>query len=268
VSTSYSGGANYHALLKNERAVDPVAGVARVALAHRTPPQECPTYFTALNGALEREPPPFGTEAYAQLYRDASADGQWLAISLMTNAEREGDGATRLWSLAACCPEPDERQLLKRHAVDESHHAVAYLALLDRCFPDAVEPEFHEQLRGLSPHYAMSHDLVAVEGSPYAHEPSIDDYVQMNIAEIRTTIHHTMQREALALHCPPDNAAGITKILDSILRDELNHVGYTAELIERKAAGMDPDVFQSLFTKRLQDFSRITREELGALVFD
>jgi hypothetical protein len=114
----------------------------------------------------------------------------------------------------------------------------------------------------------MEQDVRAVDESPYARTPSIDDYVQMNIAEIRTTIHHTMQREALARHCPPDNVPGVTKILDAILRDELNHVGYTAELIERKAVDASPSAFQALFSKRLQDFSQITREELGVLTFD
>jgi hypothetical protein len=85
-------------------------------------------------------------------------------ISLMTNAQREGDGATRLWTLSACASDMQEKALLKRHAVDESNHAMWYLALLDLVFPGSVEETFHAELRTLSPAYSMSRDVFVVEG--------------------------------------------------------------------------------------------------------
>jgi len=259
---------NTYALLTAKQPVDRILAAATAALEQNTPRVECPRYFATLNKALQEEPPPFGKQRYADIYHGASAHGQWLAMSLMVNAEREGDGATRLWSLAACSVDDEERQLLKRHAVDESGHALAYLALLDLCFPGAVSPSFRLELDQLSPHYTLKQRLFAVEGSPYARTPSVDDYMQMNIAEIRTTIHHLMQRSALAAHCPAKNAPQATRILDSLLRDELSHVAYTAVLIDRKARGAEPDAFQAQFCKRLRDFNRITREELGQLIFD
>ncbi len=258
-----------HALLSTEPSVDRVAAVARVALSQRDSPTECPIYFNALDRALNEDPPPFGTAEYSDIYRAVSVSGQWLAMSLMTNAEREGDGATRLWSLAACSDDDRHEQLLlKRHACDESSHALAYLALLDLCFPNAVEADFRAELNQLSPHFAMTQELYAVEGSPYAHKPSVDDYMQMNIAEIRTTIHHLMQRTALAAHCPSENKARVSKILDSLLRDELSHVAYTAELIEQKAADAEVERIEALFCKRMRDFNHITSEELGQRIFE
>lgn len=259
---------NVNALLNAEPSVERVAVVARVALSERDPQADCPQYLAALDKALNEEPPPFGTKEYTNTYRAASASGQWLAKSLITNAEREGDGATRLWSLAACSDNEEEKQLLKRHACDESSHALAYLALLDLSFPGAVDSTFRSELNQLSPHFSMSQDPYPIEGSPYARKPSVDDYMQMNIAEIRTTIHHLMQRQALAEHCPPENMPRATKVLDSLLRDELSHVAYTAVLIEAKAGAADPNEFQTLFRTRLRDFNNITKEELGERVFD
>jgi hypothetical protein len=250
-----------HTILSAERSLDRPAAVARLALSGRKPPVECPNYLAALEKALWEEYPPFGTELYADLYRDASASGQWLAMSLMTNAQREGDGSKRLWSLAACSDNDEEQQLLKRHACDESSHALAYLALLDLSFPGAVEPTFRAELNQLSPHFSMGQELFTVEGSPYARKPTVDDYMQMNIAEIRTTIHHLMQRTALAAHCPAENLGRTTKILNSLLRDELSHVAYTAVLIERKANGAGPEKLQAMFRKTFRDFNRITSEE-------
>src|SRR5215218_7455378 len=86
-------------LLSTEATNGRVALAARVALAQCAPDTPCPRYFSALEDALENEPPPFDTATYADIYADASTSWQWLAISLMTNAEREGDGAKRLWSL-------------------------------------------------------------------------------------------------------------------------------------------------------------------------
>lgn len=259
---------NVEVLLSAAPSVELVAAVARVALSQHDEQPECPKYLAALDKALGEEPPPYGTAEYSNTYRAASANGQWLAMSLMTNAEREGDGAKRLWSLAACSDDEKERQLLKRHACDESSHALAYLALLDLSFPGAVDATFRAELNQLSPHFSMSQEPYPIDGSPYARKPSVDDYMQMNIAEIRTTIHHLMQRQALAEHCPPENMPRAKKVLDSLLRDELSHVAYTAVLIEARANAADPEKFQDLFCKRLRDFNDITKEEFGERVFD
>ena len=262
-------GLDVYEQLSAARPTDRVLAVARAALGQHGAGVDCPVYMAAIESALDEEPPPFGTDAYADIYHTASSDGQWMAVSLMTNAEREGDGATRLWSLAACSSDSRERQLLKRHAVDESRHALAYLALLDLCFPAAVTPSFREELNRLSPGYAMRQKLLAVEGSPYAKAPTIDDFLQMNIAEIRTAIHHLMQRPALAAHCPPESRSRTTMIQQALLRDELNHVAYTAVRIEQLTQSATPREIDRLFAKRFRDFNRITSEELGdKLMFD
>lgn len=245
-----------------------VALAARVALARTDPPLECPIYCDALDRALADEPPPFDTQHYADIYREASADARWMAVSLITNAEREGDGAKRLWSLAACADDGPEKPLLKTHAIDESRHALYYLAILDLTFPEIVDPAFRVELNQLSPGFSPHRPLVPVEGSPYAKKPSLDDFLQMNIAEIRTTIHHIMQRPAIAQHCSESSRKRITSIQDALLRDELRHVAYTADLIERRARRLDAGEVANLFRKRFRDFNRITTEELGATVFD
>ena len=266
---SGSGGRmDVDALLSTEASRGRVALAARVALSHCSPGVECSLYFEALDRALEDEPPPFDTAAYADIYLNASTNWRWMAVSLITNAEREGDGAKRLWSLAACSEDLDVQRLLKQHAVDESRHALLYLALLDLTFPDSVDPSFRMDLNQLSPHYSLNQALVPVEGSPYAKKPSIDDFLQMNIAEIRTAIHHIMQRPAIANHCSADQRRRIASIQDSLLRDELKHVSYTAVLIERIASRLPMEYVSNLFRRRFRDFNQITIDELGEGVFD
>ena len=240
-----------------------VTVAARVALSQFYPNGEYPLYLAALDKALKEEPPPFDTKVYADIYREVSEDAHWLAVSLITNAEREGDGSKRLWSLAACADNVEHQQLLKSHAVDESGHALLYLLLLDLTFPGVAEPAFRLELEKVSPRYSLGQKLFAVEGSPYAKNPTIDDFLQMNIAEIRTTIHHLMQRSAIVKHCPQENLSRIATIQDSLLRDELKHVAYTAVLLERMGSEIDFNQVSDLFIQRFRDFNQITREDLG-----
>jgi rubrerythrin len=256
------------ALIDAELSVDQIAEIARVALAERSPRTSFPKYMGALESALRTSPPPFGQPDYKDVFRSIASNPGWMARSLIVNAEREGDGATRLWSMASYAPNDNEKQLLKRHAIDESGHSLGYLRLLDIVFPGSVTPEFREELNQLSPHYTVNQEPYPVEGSPYARVPSIDDYIQMNIAEIRTTIHHIMQREALAKYCAPENVKRMRATLDMLMRDELSHVAYTAELIEDKADEKGEDHLVRQFDKRMNDFNTITRKELGEKVFD
>jgi len=256
------------ALIDADLTVDQVAEIAKVALAERSPGNSFPNYMHALESALRTSPPPFGAPEYRQVFRSVASDGEWMAQSLIVNSEREGDGATRLWSMAAFAPNEHEKQLLKRHAIDESGHSLGYLRLLDLVFPGAVTPKFRKELDQLSPHYALGQEPAPVEGSPYARVPSLDDYIQMNIAEIRTTIHHIMQREALAEYCPEENVRRMRATLDMLMRDELSHVAYTAELIEAKSSEVGLEQLVHMFDRRLGDFNEITRAELGENVFD
>ncbi|WP_193098606.1 hypothetical protein [Burkholderia sp. Z1] len=255
------------ALLDADETSERIYIAARVALSQSGLDDRCPTYLSALEAALEDDPP-YGTRAYAAAYRGASQNKQWLATSLITNAEREGDGATRLWSMAACAEDAEEQQLLKRHAVDESGHALFYLKLLDLTFPGAVSPAFRNELRQLSPGYSMAQPLFVVEGSLYGRPPTVDDFIQMNIAEIRTTIHHLLQRDALSTHCPPTTLPQVVKLLDTLLRDELSHVAYTGMLIEQRATHIAVGKIRDLFRKRFHDFNEITMHELDKKVFD
>lgn len=256
-------------LLDTQPSIAQIEAIVNFSLIHQGGELDCPLYTSCLHEAIRDHPPPYGTEEYAAIYRSLSQEPRWMAVSLITNAEREGDGAKRLWSLAACSSRPDEKMLLKQHACDESRHAKIYLRLLDLSFPGAVSNEFRRDLQQLSPDYSMDKELLAVPGSPYAKEPAVDDYIQMNIAEIRTTIHHILLRRALALHCDENELPSLRKLLSSLLRDELNHVAYTARLIELRAReDMSPAKLAPLFLKRVRDFNTITTEELGGNVFD
>ena len=132
-----------------------------------------------------------------------------MAMSLIQNAQGEGEGSGHLWDLAACTPDARVAAQVKAHAIDESRHAKAYVAMLDLTFPGVVDNEFHAQLASLSPGYTQRSPLEPHEGSPYASAITLDDLIQMNIAEIRTLVHHILQRPMLLGILRPRAAASL-----------------------------------------------------------
>lgn len=227
-----------------------------------------PIYCEALRLAVSEVDPIFGRRAYGEVYRDAAVRSDWMAVSLITNAEREADGATRLWDLSSSTPAQHLALQIKRHAIDEAMHSRAYLRVLDVVFPGAVEPGLRRALSGISPPYSWKETATARPESPFSHAITLDDLIQMNIAEIRTRIHHLLQRPILELHCSEAGRPMLTKILGRLLSDETAHVGYTARLIERFSKSHGKDCVVELFRKRLRDFDEVTHDELGHKDFE
>ena len=227
-----------------------------------------PNYHSALRDACEECPPPFGEKYYGEIYRGVAGYAEWLASSLVVNAASEGDGSTRLWELASFTPDRNISNQIKQHSIDEARHSRWYIAILDLTFPGSTDKKFHEQLETLSPGYTMTSPPSTNKSSPYAHPITVDDLIQMNIAEIRTCVHHLLQRPMLLVHCPPRRHPKLLRLLDSLLADEIKHISYTANLIEDFAARGNSRPVNDLMKTRVNDFNEITRNELGRNVFE
>ena len=255
-------------LIGSGLAGESIPALVRTAMAEHHPNGTFDNYYAAVDAASATVKPVFDTTDYFDFYRNLAENGSWFALSLLKAAEREGEGATRLWSLSACSDDEREAELIKRHAIDESGHSVAYLSLLDHVFPDAVDSDFRTELKALSPYYKMSDTPEKGANPDYAHNPTVDDYIQMNIAEIRTTIHHLLQREAIDKYCPEESRSRVEHILDKLLRDELAHVAYTGVLIEEKVQELGAEKVNRMYERRLRDFHDITQEEVQRREFD
>ncbi len=222
-----------------------------------------PVYRRALVSACNANPPPFGRKSYGDLYRKSAVDPDWVALSLATAAYSEGDGAKHLWDMAACTPDADIASQMQQHAIDESRHSRGYVTLLGLVFPEAADDELRTQLQQLSPGYTKATPLVSTKGSPYAYAATVDELIQMNIAEIRTRIYHLLQRPVLLAYCKADRRARVRRILDSLLTDETRHIAYTARLIERAAQKSGIGQVVELMHERVRDFNEITEEEVA-----
>jgi rubrerythrin len=231
---------------------------------------ELQTYESSLISSCDAVRPVFGTRDYGEIYRSAAIDPGWMAVSLITNADAEGDGAKRLRDIACSTTREEFAAEIRQHALDEARHSKWYLSILDLVFPDTPDEELRTLLSTVSPNLTEPEQFVADQQSPFAHEVTLDDLVQMNIAEIRTRIHHMLQRQMLLAHCDKDVREPVTKILDRLLLDETRHIAYTARLIERLAwegQSKGSCCARGLMHERLRDFNIITEGEINAASF-
>jgi hypothetical protein len=197
---------------------------------------------------------------YGERYRSFAIDPTWIANSLIANAAKEGEGSAKLWNLSSRTPDSDIAELIRLHAIDESHHARYYILLLKLSFPEAVDKLSFSALKKLSPGYSRhSYPTPSISS---AMEVVWDEIVQMNIGEIRTLVHQLLLKPVLSLHCLPQHLRRLTRILDRLREDEVGHIRYTANLINRAASTM-PSFIGNIMKTRMSEFNDITLTEIG-----
>ena len=217
-----------------------------------------PRYWAALATACDVVEPPFGLAGYGELFRREAMDLEWLAQLLILNARKEATGSRQLWDFAGRIADADCREQVRVHAVDESRHASFYISLLQLCFPERFSAAEIEEFHHISPGYRTT-DVVEL-ASPSDDELVLDELIQMNIGEIRTLINQLLMRPVLSIICPEPNRARLLRLFDSLSADEVRHIAYTCNLIEARG---EPGRVRELFHLRLDEFSDITRRELG-----
>lgn len=224
-----------------------------------------PQYEAALRAACEAFPPPFGEAWYGDKYRKYASDPNWLASSLIANAEKEGEGSRKLWALAGRTPDPEISEAIRLHAIDESRHALLYVAMCELVFPGALEGELKSHAESLSPRYSSRDFPEPCTKSSY--QSVLDELIQMNIGEIRTRIHQLLMRPVITAYCPEKQNERLQKVLESLMEDETRHIEYTARLINTAASQGQSEFVSSIFCQRMKDFRELTLVEVGEAKF-
>jgi hypothetical protein len=211
--------------------------------------------------------PPFIQAWYGDRYRDFAIAPEWLARSLVANAEKEADGARKLYEIARSSTRFSFSAEILSHAEDEARHARMYISMLGLIFPDALDAESRSAILRSFPVHA---DEAAKVGGPKprALEILMDEIVQMNIGEIRTRLHQMLLQPIALAICPAPNSITLKNVLRRIYDDEGRHILYTACILERLANDGWSEKIHSLYRHRLDDFSRITLAEVGVGQFD
>ncbi|HEU4369876.1 MAG TPA: hypothetical protein VFV05_16760 [Methylomirabilota bacterium] len=220
-----------------------------------------PVYARTLRAACRSAAPVFGADWYGARYRALASDPRWFAESLLINAAKEGRGSRELWALAGRAHDPGIAEAVRRHALDESGHALMYLAMLDLVFPGAIPPGRRPSFRALSPRYSALDR--PPPRRPVRPRALLDALIQMNLGEIRTRINQLLMMPIVAAYCPAGSRGRLARMLRALLRDETRHVRYTAGLIERAVADGERAFVAVTMRRRLALLNRITLSEVG-----
>lgn len=214
-----------------------------------------------LRSAFSHDPPPYSQAWYGDTFRNLSANPYWLIQCLISNAAKEASGARELWQLAAAVQDKEVRDLLKKHAVDESGHSVLYIALVEVIFPEAVDLDQRKDLLGVSPRFKMGNALP--DADPCTTEFIIDQIVQINLGEFRTRLHQLLMEPVLRSICAIERVKKLDAILNTLAQEEREHLRYTTELLDGWCRNGYSSYIGDLVRRRSSYFNELTNIEVG-----
>lgn len=216
-------------------------------------------YLSVMDEAFSNDPPPFLFADYGDAFRECAMNPYWMIQSLISNSVKEGEGARDLWTLAGRIENPIVREKVVQHAKDEAKHARMYVGLIKVVFPGALQKQ--DECRVLE--RAPSFPAVCVPDSEfYSDEMIIDLLMQINLGEFRTRVHQLLMTPVLECICST-NLIKLEALLGVIAKDELNHLYYTAEIIDDWIGFGNLTKSMAILAKRLRQFNDLTIRELG-----
>jgi hypothetical protein len=227
------------------------------ALAEFGLSEQCGAYLSALQFALQEEPPPFGTDLYADNFREAAKEGQWLLIAIISRAESAAGQSRAAWAHAGASTAQLEHQILKSFAVDLSRHVLVNLDLLDLVFPKALQTDFRKELRGLCPRFAADDAIT----NPAQNQPPVEALMQINFEVLRLISRAEMERRSIGVHCPRGNRSAVATMLEQLLEDQRRHYAYSAMLISARLKGRHEADLPGQLCAALRAFDRKVCEE-------
>jgi hypothetical protein len=107
----------------------------------------------------------------------------------------------------------------------------------------------------------MPQKVVADDADDNATELDVAGWIRTNLSELRTAVRHVLLRAAISTHCAADRFARAAPVLESLLRDEVRHIGYSAEIIENKLHAEDAKTVTAALLRGMREHVRATSED-------
>lgn len=220
-----------------------------------------PLYARALREACARATPAFGTKLFGDEYRRLACNPSWFASLIASNADLEGYSAKQLWSYANAIAEGPLCEGLRKHALDEARHSKMFSSLLFLAFPNVESPELRSRLSLLTP------DLKIQQPLPNIHQERptseiLNSLVLMNLHEIKALVLEYLLQPTLIAYAALSNRKAIRRLMERLIRDEVEHIRYTAAFMEEKARQGHLDDIVDLMSDFLEILNAVTDDEL------
>ncbi|MES0020611.1 hypothetical protein [Mesorhizobium sp. M0036] len=182
-------------------------------------------------------------------------------MSFVTYAHEEADGAERLIALASSVSVviPRAESAVLKHAHDEARHSLCFLDLLECVFPDHMHDR--EQRRLLE---RRQKSIFSGRADPLLSKADImSEAIRINIGEVKNRVHLSLMQRWVMIYAPSQHSDQAKHLTDTLIRDEINHIIYTA-LVMNEAGGVDnPHLANEIYQLEFAAFNAQILTELS-----
>lgn len=215
---------------------------------------DLPLYSEALEGALKSVNPVFTRPEYAEFFWNcAKSTPGWIQTIFVQSAVAESIGSRNIFSYwQSVHGNKEVEDGLLWHAKDEARHSRIFLTLVDLTFPGFIPEQDRRDIED-SLYVVPRNHLQKVERK--LPEPILLNYLAtVNIAEIRTLINLHLLAPIFYTFAPADQKDKVMRLLQSLQKDEIKHISYTAKIINESAHESGKQFIGSMYRKNLQEF--------------
>jgi hypothetical protein len=215
-------------------------------------------WVSYIEDAFQASPPVYGVQWYADLFVEMCANESWLASFILKSAVEEGEGVRRLSEITRSLSKPldNYKPNLERHAADELNHSNIFFDLFHECFPDSSYfNELKDQTLELANERVPESDVKEID-----EKDLVKEFVQINLGEVKNYIHVRLLE--LVLRVKYEGNDTICSICKKLIKDELFHIKYTAEKIDKLSFLGNNEEIGELYLSAAEIFNDETLKDL------
>jgi hypothetical protein len=216
-------------------------------------------YGALLRRVCEENPPPYGQAWFGRRFRQHCGDASRFAHLLASDAHMEGYSAGRLWEFAESVEDRALSAALLAHAVDEARHSRVFGRLLLTLFP-SVADEVKRTVAAFAPRVALDEPRLC----PQRHAPTdselLNSVIMVNLYEVKALVLERLLHPVLVAYATDATRPKVESAILAILRDEVAHIRYTAEYVDR-AISADPDGVGSIMSDFQWALNKVTMDD-------
>lgn len=210
--------------------------VADLALASLGDLRGLDNYAVLLRKALTAESTPYGEAAFGVQYRWLARKPSFFASLLVSDAHLEGYSAGQLWGYADQLEDQDFAAGMRAHARDEARHSRMFANLLFSLFPGLrAQEDLERRLAGMAPRLDSATSATAPTRTAPAEEV-LNTAILINLHEVKALVLESLLKPLAVAYSSPATAPRSQTLVDRLIDDEVRHIRYTAEFIERSVA--------------------------------
>jgi ribonucleotide reductase beta subunit family protein with ferritin-like domain len=218
-------------------------------------------YGTALRRACEDNPPPYGQAWFGRQFRQYCKDATRFARLLASDAHMEGYSAGRIWEFAESVEDPALSAALFTHAADEARHSRVFGHLLTTLFPAGASDDVRRTLAGFAPRLSLHDRRAAPARDAPTDDELLSSVIMINLYETKALVLERLLHPVLLAYATDATRPKVESAILAILRDEVAHIRYTAEYVDREMAA-DPERVAGIMSEFQWALNKVTLDEL------